>query len=114
MAITVNEICAKTDAKLLCGDGEKEFCGVYVGDLLSRAMSHIDADNVWITIMANANVVAVATLTEPAAVLLAEGVVLSDDALEGAEKNGITVLSSPHSAYELCLRLNELALEKKV
>ena len=114
MGITVNDICTKTDAELLCGNEEKEFCGVYVGDLLSRAMSHIDTDNVWITIMANVNVVAVATLTEPAAILLAEGVVLPEDVLERAEKNGITVLSSPHTAYELCLRLNELALEKKV
>ena len=114
MAITVNDICAKTDAKLLCGNVEREFCGVYVGDLLSRAMSHIEADNVWITIMANVNVVAVATLTEPAAVILAEGVTLPDEALEGAEKNGITVLSSPHTAYKLCLILNELSSEKKI
>ena len=111
MAMTVKDICEKTDAKLLCGSADKEFCGVYVGDLLSRAMSHVEADNVWITIMANANVVAVATLTEPAAVLLAEGVVLADDAMQGAEKNGITVLTSQLSAYELCLKLGELSAE---
>lgn len=109
---TVNDICEIANATLICGDADRSFDGVYVGDLLSRAMSHIEADNAWITIMANANVVAVATLTEPAAVILAEGVLLAEDALEGAIKNGITVLSSPHTAYELCLMLNELSLRK--
>ena len=114
MAITVKDICEATESKLLCGDADREFCGVYVGDLLSRAMSHVEADNIWITIMANANVVAVATLTEPAAVILAEDVVLADDALEGAKKNSITVLSSPLTAYELCTVINNVLAEKTI
>lgn len=108
----VSDICNIANAKLICGDPERDFSGVYVGDLLSRAMSRVEENNVWITIMANANVVAVATLTEPAAVILAEGVVIADDALGGAIKNGITVLSSSYTAYELCLMLNELSQGK--
>ena len=59
------------DLKTVCGSVES-FDGVYAGDLLSRAMSHVEADNLWITIMNNMNVIAVASLTEAAAVLLAE------------------------------------------
>ena len=114
MTTTVKEICAVTGAKLLCGDADREFLGVYVGDLLSRAMSHVEADNIWITIMANANVIAVATLTEPAAIILAEDVTLADDALAGAKNNGITVLSSPLSAYELCTAINKVLSEKGI
>ena len=109
MAMTVKDICERVNARVLCGSADKDACGVYVGDLLSRAMSHVEAGNVWITIMANANVVAVATLTEPSVILLAEGVILADDALQGAQDNGITVLTSPLSAYELCLKLGEMA-----
>ena len=113
MAITVKDICAKTGATVLCGNTDREFSGVYVGDFLSRAMSRVEADSVWVTIMANPNVIAVATLTDPAAILLAEGVTLVDEALEAAKKNDITVISSPLSAYELCLMLGEMS-EKRI
>ena len=103
--MTISQLCEKLSLKVVTGDLSREFDGVYCGDLLSRAMSHVEADNIWVTIMSNVNVVAVATLTEPAAIVLAEGVVLMPDALAGATENGITVLSSPLSAYDICVRL---------
>lgn len=103
--MTVDALCDLLDAKVLCGDTDKPFLGVYTGDLLSRAMSRVEADCVWVTIMSNVNVVAVATLTEPAAIVLAEGVVLQDDALGAAQENGLTVLSSPLSAYDICVAI---------
>ena len=109
--MTVSDICKSIDATVVCGDVNKPFEGVYVGDLLSRAMSHVEGDNLWVTIMSNVNVVAVATLTEPAAIVLAEDVVLMPEALAGATENGITVLSSPLSAYDICVRLQR-ATEK--
>lgn len=112
--MTIREVREALSAKLLCGDDGRSFDGVYVGDFLSRAMSHVQSDNLWITIMSNVNVLAVATLTDPAAILLAEDVVLQDDARRSAEENGITVLSSPLSAYELCVRIHRLTTEKKV
>ena len=112
--MTVNDICQKIQASVVCGDGNKPFAGVYVGDLLSRAMSHVACDNLWVTIMSNINVVAVATLTEPAAVILAEGVVLQKEALAGAEENGITVLVSPLSAYEICACLHEASMGEAI
>ncbi len=105
--MTVNDICRNIEAEVICGDTSKKFCGVYVGDLLSRAMSHVECDNLWITIMSNVNVVAVATLTEPAAVIFAEDVELQDDVLKLANENGITVLRSPLSSFEICVRLHE-------
>ena len=105
--MTVNDILPLIDGRMVCGDGEREINGVYVGDLLSRAMSHVSADSLWVTIMSNVNVVAVATLTEPAAIVLAESVALQSDALEGAKDNGITVISTPLSAYEICVKLHE-------
>lgn len=108
--MTVNELMGHIEASLICGDADKVFDGVYVGDLLSRAMSHVEADNLFVTIMANTNTVAVASLTEAAAVVLAEDVKLPEDALEAANKNGITVVSSPLSAYELCVRINNFIM----
>ena len=111
--MTVNDICGRLEAEFLCGDGEKDFKGVYVGDLLSRAMSHVECDNLWITIMSNVNVIAVATLTEPAAVILAEDETLEADELGKAKENGITVLTSPLSAYEICARVYKAVSENE-
>ena len=104
--MTVNDLCKKISANTVCGNLDKEFCGVYVGDLLSRAMSRVENGNLWITIMSNLNVVAVATLTEPAAVVLAEGVELNEEEINKARENDITVVSSPLSAFEICAKIS--------
>ena len=56
-------------------EGDREIGGVYIGDLLSWVMGRASADDAWITIMSNINVVAVASLADAACVLFAEGVV---------------------------------------
>ena len=99
--MNLTQLREKLGLSLVCGSEEKSFCGVYAGDLLSRAMSHVEADNLWITIMPNTNVIAVASLTEAAAVILAEEVELLPEALTAAVENGITVYSSAHTVYEL-------------
>ena len=86
----------------LCGKDTVTYHGVYAGDLLSRAMSHVKAGNLWITIMNNMNVIAVASLTEAAAVLLAEGVSLPIEVQKAAEEEGITVWQSDADVYHIC------------
>ena len=86
----------------ICGDTDREVCGCYAGDLLSWVMSHAEYGHIWITIMSNINVVAVAGLTEVACVVLAEGVMLDPDALAAAQSQNICVYSSQLSTYELC------------
>lgn len=93
--------------KTVCGNTDIEYDGVYAGDLLSRAMSHVKQDNLWITIMSNTNVIAVASLTECAAVILAEDVELIPEALDAAVEHGITVLSSSMPVYEICASISE-------
>lgn len=88
----------------------EEWDGVYCGDFLSRAMSHVDAGNLWVTIMNNINVVAVASLTDAAAVILCEGVKLLPDALAAAKEKGVTVFGTSLTAYETCCRIHEFEL----
>ena len=109
--MTLNDIAEKLQLSLVCGDMNREFDGVYVGDLLSRAMSRVEADNLFVTIMANVNVIAVASLTEAAAVVLCEDVVLPEEAVEAAGKNEITVLKTPLSAYEVCCLVHDITKE---
>ena len=100
-------VVEKLGLKVLAGSIPEEFSGVYAGDLLSRAMSHVTEGDLWITIMSNINVIAVASLTEAAAVILAEDVTMDSEVLAAAESKGITVLSSDKTVYEICLGISE-------
>lgn len=105
----VSELCGKIGAKVITlPDGDREINGAYCGDLLSWVMGRASSGNVWITIMSNINVVAVASLADTSCVLLAEGVEFEEDVRLTAQSKGINVLSSDKSAYELCSELNGL------
>ena len=85
---------------------EREINGVYIGDLLSWVMGRAQYDNVWITIMSNINVIAVASLSDVSCVLLAEDVTLDDVVLSTAIQKGINILSTPMSAYDAAIKLS--------
>ncbi|MBQ9743178.1 MAG: hypothetical protein IJV88_05860 [Ruminococcus sp.] len=89
-------------------EGDREITGVYIGDLLSWVMGKATSGDSWITIMSNINILAVASLTDCACVILAEGVTLEDDVKTAAQSKGINVISSQLSAYEIALRLNTM------
>ncbi len=98
----VNELGLKA---LAMPDGEREVTGVYIGDLLSWVMGRAQADNAWITIMSNVNVIAVASLADVSCVILAENVALDEKILETANAKNINVLSSDKPIYETALAL---------
>ncbi len=88
-------------------DSEREIDGVYVGDLLSWVMGRAKADNVWITIMSNLNVLGVASLADVSCVILAEGVTLDDEVKKTAEAQGINVLSTKMDIYNTSVFLSK-------
>ncbi|MCH5315591.1 MAG: hypothetical protein J1E81_06735 [Eubacterium sp.] len=99
--MTVNELCSSCGFEEICiPDGEHEVSGAYIGDLLSWVMGRANADNAWITIMSNVNVIAVASLSDVACVILAEGVSLDEELKNTAIQKGINVLSSKLPSYE--------------
>ena len=91
-------------------DGEREIRGVYIGDLLSWVMGRAQADNVWLTIMSNLNIVAVATLSDVSCIILCEGVTLEETVKNTAEAKGVNILATDKTAYETAKRLAELGL----
>lgn len=98
----VNELASLDGfSALALPDGEREICGVYIGDLLSWVMGRAKADDAWITIMSNINIVAVASLADVACIILAEGVQLEKTVVETAEAKGVNVLSCSLPAFEI-------------
>ena len=99
--MTVNELIREYGfTPLVLADGDREVRGCYTGDLLSWVMGRAKADNLWITIMTNVNVIAVGSLADVSAVLLAEGVTPEQPVLDCAEARGVNVLSTPLPAFE--------------
>ncbi len=109
--MTVKELTQALELRsLTMPDPDKACEGVYIGDLLSWVMGRAQYADVWITIMSNINVVAVAALSDVACILLAENVVPEDTVLQTAEAKGINVLTSPKTAYQLAREISQLNL----
>ena len=106
--MTVNQLiatCGFTAAAL--PDPDREVSGVYIGDLLSWVMGRAGADEAWITIMSNRNIVAVATLADTACILLAEGVSPDEGVAQLAAEKGVNILQSDLPAYHIALHLRD-------
>lgn len=104
--VTVNELAAMQGFRTVSlPDGEREINGVYIGDLLSWVMGRAKADNAWITIMSNINIVAVASLADVACVILAEGVELDASVVQTAETKGVNILTAEMPAYETAMAI---------
>ncbi len=85
--------------------GDRTVADVYIGDLLSWVMGRAKSDDLWITIMSNVNIVAVASLVDVACIVLAEGVTLDDNVRLTAQEKGVNVLATEMTAYELAAAL---------
>lgn len=92
------------------GNVEREVTGGYASDLLSCVMAGARAGNVWVTLQAHPNVVAVASLLDLSAVVISEGVMPEMETIDRAQENGVTVLSSPATTYAVVARLASLGI----
>ncbi len=88
--------------------GERDVRGGYAGDLLSWVMGRAQADDAWLTIMSNPNIVAVATLTDVSCIILCEGVSPDAGVAELAAQKGINLLGSEDSAFSLSAQISLL------
>ena len=104
--MTVNELAKACCLKeLWLPDGERRIGGAYAGDLLSWVMGRAKADDAFVTIMTNINVVAVASLADVACVIFAENVAVSEEVLEAAKQKEINLLRSKAPIFESCVAI---------
>ncbi|MBQ6425887.1 MAG: hypothetical protein IJK14_06915 [Clostridia bacterium] len=107
--MTVGELCKTLDlTPFSVADEDRPISGGYIGDLLSWVMGRAESDQVWITIMSNQNIVAVATLADVAMILLAEGVCPDEGVANIAASRGINLYGSKLPAFELATRIGSL------
>ena len=92
-------------------DVDREVTGCYTGDLLSWVMGRAEEGNVWVTIMTNINVLAVASLAGVSAVVVAENAEIEGGIVEKAKEQGINLLRSRAPIFETVLAIGrELGL----
>ena len=106
--MTVNDLLKNDSFKAVAlPEGDRDITGVYIGDLLSWVMGKAQSGDAWITIMSNVNILAVASLTDCACIILSEAVALEDEVIKTAENKGINVLSFSGSSYEAAVCLEK-------
>ena len=100
----IDEECGFTP---VCVSHDSEISGCYAGDLLSWVMSHAECGNIWVTIMSNINVIAVADLCDVACVVIAEGVEIDDDLQALALEKQVNIYKDNRSVYEICAAISD-------
>ena len=108
----VNDIVRALNLQVVAGAGslDRDITGGYSADLLSCVMARARAGNVWITLQAHPNVLAVAVLLELAAVIVSEGAPIHDDVRAKADAEGVALLATPHTTFWAVSELAKLGV----
>lgn len=107
----VQDLLMIPDCKVLVkGTPERELSKIFCCDMLSVAMGKAPANSVWVTVMGNKNTLAVASLTDVACIIFAEGVTPDQDTIAQAEKEEITMLSSELPIFDIAIKIHDAGL----
>lgn len=101
--MTVGDIQRLTGAKLLTPDVDLSVpvtC-CYAGDLLSLVMAAGEPGMAWVTVQTHMNVIAVASNLEMPVVIISEGIQMEQASADKAAQEGIAVLSSDKTSFEI-------------
>jgi hypothetical protein len=94
----------------------KDFAGItptggYSSDLLSCVMAGAKKGNIWITLQAHLNIVAIAALNELAAIIITEDAQPDAASIAKANEQGVILLSTPQPTYEINGKLWQLGIQ---
>jgi hypothetical protein len=93
------------EVKTGSGHLDREATSGYVSDLLSDVLAHADEGTLWVTLHIHQNIVAVASHKDLSGIILVQGRQPEKDTIAKAEEEGIPVMVSGLSAFELVGRL---------
>lgn len=85
--------------------------GGYASDLLSCVIAGAQPGDVWVTLQAHMNVVAVAALREVAVVIITEDAQPDGDVIAKANEQDVILLASKEQSYEVVGKLWELGIQ---
>ena len=101
--LTLSQVLLDSRLTLICGEDLEitQVEGFYIGDLLSFVMAKAKPGQIWLTIQAHPNVIAVASLINLSAVIVVEGVDIPQETIDVANERGVILISSILDAVDL-------------
>lgn len=113
--MTIDELNKILQLQIVAGEESvhKEIKGGFVGDVLSLVMAHAKEEEVWVTVQGHVNSVAVAVLLNLSAIILTEDVLPSSEMLKKANEEGIVILTTSKSSFEIVSLLAPLLKEMR-
>jgi hypothetical protein len=113
--IDLNQIVAALELEVASGATEmaREVCGGYASDLLSCVMHRARQGDVWVTLQSHLNIVAVASLVGLSAIVITEGKRPSEETIEKADGEGVVLLLTEKTTFEVASELATLGVGSK-
>jgi len=99
----LRELVKKFNLEVKCAADrlDRKIEGGYVSDLLSDVIANGRAGDAWVTLQVHQNIVGVASLKDLAAIIIINGRQPEENTIEKAENEGIPIMVSKMSAFEL-------------
>lgn len=110
--MNLREIAEKLGLEVITGKTKLDcpISGGYASDLLSDVLANSREGNVWITIQAHPNIVAIAAMKGLCGVIIANGRVPEEETIKKAESENIAIMTSKKSVFELAGNLYALGV----
>jgi len=110
--VTLQEIVNQLGFQVRAGAGRLSapVGGGYASDLLSDVMAHARPKDLWITLQTHQNIVAVVLVKELAGIVVVNGREPDEDTVAKAEEEGVPLMTSGMSTFELAGRLHGMGL----
>ncbi len=108
----LRELVKKFDLEVKCAANrlDRKVEGGYVSDLLSDVIANGKAGDLWVTLQIHQNIVAVASLNNLAVIVIVNGRQPEEETIKKAEEEGIPIMVSKMSAFELVGRLHSAGI----
>ncbi|PIE04370.1 MAG: hypothetical protein CSA76_04580 [Spirochaetales bacterium] len=90
---------------------DREVSGGFTSDLLSDVMARAEDGDILITIQAHKNTIAVATLKDLAAILVASSRPVPEDMIQAAKEEDIPILVSADNQFDCSWKLHQALSE---
>ncbi len=104
----VSELRERLNLEYLNQAQDVDICDCYIGDMLSVVMSNAPEGAVWLTVQTNINITAVSVLVGMACVVIVEGLTPDDSTITKAKEQGINILKTEKTAYELAVEISKI------
>jgi len=111
--MTLQEIADKLSLQVRAGESQlgREVTGGYASDLLSCVMARARRGNIWVTLQAHPNIVAVSVLLELAGIVITEGVEPEPATLQRARAEHIPILTTARTTFTIVSELAQLGVK---